>query len=135
MTTTDARDGIQLKPFLLLAGAHLLTDAYSIALSPLLPLLVKKLHLSLTLAGMLASVFAISSSLLQPVYGMLSDRFNSRIFILLGPLAPGLCMSSLGVAPNFWVLALLLLLAGIGPAAFHPQAAATAGRLSGSRKG
>lgn len=132
---TGSQDTINLKAFLLLSGAHLLTDAYQIALSPLLPLLVNKLSLSLTLAGMLASIFSFSSSLLQPFYGMLSDRFNSRFFIILGPLATGIGMSCLGIAPSFTVVAILLLLSGIGPAAFHPQAAATAGRLSGSRKG
>jgi FSR family fosmidomycin resistance protein-like MFS transporter len=44
-------------------------------------------------------------------------------------------MGLLGVAPNVVVLGLLLLLAGIGAAAFHPQAVAAAGTVSGSRKG
>jgi MFS family permease len=47
-------------------------------------------------------VFA--GSVLQPVYGYLSDRFHSRMFSVLAPLVAGIMISSLGLAPNFAIL-------------------------------
>jgi FSR family fosmidomycin resistance protein-like MFS transporter len=114
---------------------HFLNDCYGSFFAPILPLLIDKLSLSLALASGLASIPSITSSVFQPLYGMASDRIRGRFFILMGPLLSIVCMGLIGVAPNVVLLGLLLLLAGIGAAAFHPQAVAAAGTVSGSRKG
>lgn len=127
-----------MKPFLtprlaLLALAHFTSDAYSSFFSPLLPLLVVKLHLSLTLVGTLVALASVSSSFGQPLYGYLSDRLHRPWFVAFGPLIAALFMSSIGLAPNFGVLVALLMLGGMGVAAFHPQAAVLAGEVSSRR--
>jgi FSR family fosmidomycin resistance protein-like MFS transporter len=114
---------------------HFLNDCYSAFLAPLLPLLISKLSLSLTTASGLAAIPALASSVFQPLYGMASDRVQGRLFMLLGPAVTVICMSFIGLVSHVAVLGLLLLLAGIGTAAFHPQAVAAAGAASGERKG
>ena len=114
---------------------HFLNDCYSSFFSPILPLLIEKLSLSLAVASGLAAIPSITSSIFQPLYGMASDRIRGRLFILLGPLLSILSMGLIGIAPNAVTLGILLLLAGIGGAAFHPQAVSAAGAVSGSRKG
>jgi FSR family fosmidomycin resistance protein-like MFS transporter len=114
---------------------HFVNDCYSAFLAPILPLLIAKFSLSLTAASSLAAIPSITSSVFQPLYGMASDRLQGRFFILLGPALSVVCMSLLGVAPNAAILGFLLLCAGIGSAAFHPQAVAAAGAASGTRKG
>lgn len=114
---------------------HFLNDCYASFLTPLLPLLISHLSLSLTMASGLAAIPAITSSICQPLYGMASDRVQGRLFMLLGPVLTIICMSSIGLAPNAVLLGVLLLFAGIGTAAFHPQAVAVAGSASGDRKG
>jgi FSR family fosmidomycin resistance protein-like MFS transporter len=114
---------------------HFLNDCYGSFFAPILPLLIEKLSLSLSLASGLAAIPSITSSVFQPLYGMASDRVRGRFFILMGPLLSIVSMGLLGVAPNAVLLGMLLLLAGIGAAAFHPQAVAAAGTVSGHRKG
>ena len=117
----------------LLAVAHCSIDAYSSFFSPLLPLLVHKLNLSLTLVGTLVALASLSSSFSQPLFGLLSDRVRRPWFVAFGPLTAALLMSSIGLAPSFGALAALLVLAGVGVGAFHPQAAALASSLGERR--
>jgi MFS family permease len=96
-----------MKPFLtprlaLLALAHFTSDAYSSFFSPLLPLLVVKLHLSLTLVGTLVALASVSSSFGQPLYGYISDRLHRPYFVAFGPLIAALFMSSIGLASACW---------------------------------
>ncbi len=117
----------------LLALAHFTIDAYSSFFSPLLPLLVAKLDLSLTRVGTLVALASLSSSFAQPLFGLIGDRLRRPWFIAFGPLTAALFMSGIGMAPGYASLVALLMLGGIGVAAFHPQAAALAGELSPRR--
>jgi FSR family fosmidomycin resistance protein-like MFS transporter len=110
----------------MLAFAHLAIDAYSSFFSPLLPLLVAKLGLSLTMVGGLVALASITSSFGQPLFGLVSDRLHRPWFVAFGPIVAAVFMSAIGLAHNYATLATLLLLAGVGVAAFHPQAAALA---------
>ena len=106
--------------------AHFFIDLYSAALGTFQPLLVDKLHISLTQAGALGGLLVFSSSVLQPAYGYLSDRFHSRMFSVLAPAVAGIFISLLGVATSFGWVAALVLLGGCGVASFHPQATSRA---------
>ncbi|HEY7727484.1 MAG TPA: MFS transporter [Candidatus Eisenbacteria bacterium] len=117
----------------LLTVGHLTIDSYSSFFSPLLPLLVQKLHLSLTLVGTLVALASVTSSFSQPVFGLLSDRLRRPWFVAFGPLLAAVFMSGLGLAPSYPALVALLLLAGVGVAAFHPQAAVLASSVSPRR--
>jgi len=112
---------------------HLTIDAYSSFFSPLLPLLVVKLHLNLMLVGTLVALASVGSSFSQPVFGLLSDRMSRPWFVALGPLVAAVFMSGLGLAPTYVSLVALLMLAGLGVAAFHPQAAVLASEVSPRR--
>jgi MFS transporter, FSR family, fosmidomycin resistance protein len=108
---------------ILLSIGHLAVDLYSSALGALQPLLVAKLGLSLTQAGILGGLL-VFSAITQPFYGYLSDRLNTRLFAALGPAVAGIFISCLGIAPSYgWLLALVWL-GGAGIAMFHPQASA-----------
>ncbi|HME07478.1 MAG TPA: MFS transporter [Bryobacteraceae bacterium] len=110
----------------LFSVGHFCIDMYSSALGTFQPLLGDKLGLTLTQAGLLGGLSVFSGSVVQPAYGYLSDRFQSRLFSALAPAVAGLFISALGLAPNFATLALLVFLGGAGIASFHPQASARA---------
>lgn len=112
---------------LLLALAHGVTDTYQSFLSPLLPRIMERLDLTVAGAAGLATVLSLSSSLLQPVMGHLSDRHDPRILLALGPLS-GVFLSLIGAAPSVTFLVVLLVLGGVGSAAFHPSGALAAAR-------
>lgn len=115
---------------LTLAAAHMGHDTYTAFLAPLLPLLIAKLSIPLAAAGILASIFR-AGSLMQPVIGAWADRTDPKYFVILTPTVTALCMSCLGLAPNYLALAVLLAIAGLSHAAFHPASAATVTEMSG----
>ena len=117
---------------ILFSFSHFFIDIYSGALGFFQPILVDKLGISLTAAGILGGALSLSASLMQPAYGYLSDRFGSRLFAALAPAVAGIFISSLGAAPTYpWLIAMVVL-GGAGIASFHPQASsrATAGMAS-----
>src|SRR6187397_1557342 len=97
----------------LLAFAHFTIDAYSSFFSPLLPLLVDRLHLSLTQVGGLVSLAAVSSSFSQPLYGWASDRLARPWFVAFGPVVAALFLSAIGLAPSYASLVALLMIGGM----------------------
>jgi MFS transporter, FSR family, fosmidomycin resistance protein len=131
----DKAGQMQRSRLALVTWGHFLNDCYGGFFAPILPLLIERLSLSLTMASGLASIASITSAVFQPLYGMASDRIRGRFFIVLGPLLSTVCMSLIGSVPNAVLLGCLLLLAGVGSSAFHPQAVAAAGTVSGERKG
>lgn len=115
------------------AVAHGLNDAYAAFVPPLLPRLMDRLGLSIALAATVAMTYSLASSLLQPLMGYLADRYGRRAFLVAGPLLSGVFTSLLGWAPTFSVLVLVLLLGGLGSAAFHPPGASYAVRVGEGR--
>jgi FSR family fosmidomycin resistance protein-like MFS transporter len=118
------------------AALHALNDAYTAFLPPLLPRIMGELDLSITLAAGLMTALSLGSSLAQPLMGRLADRRGRRALVVLGPMTTGVLLSLMGLAPGFWTLAALLVLGGLGSAAFHPPGASLAARVGqGGRSG
>lgn len=114
---------------LVVALAHGLNDAYAAFVPPLLPRIMDRLGLSIAMAATLAMAFSIASSLFQPLLGWMADRYGRRAFVVAGPLITGFFVSLIGQAPTFGALLALLLLSGLGSAAFHPPGASYAVRV------
>ncbi|MDQ6706230.1 MAG: MFS transporter [Acidobacteriota bacterium] len=113
-------------PLVLFSLGHFFVDLYSGSLGVLQPLILRQFGLSFTQAGILGGLLSFSSSVTQPLYGYLSDRFHSRLFTVLAPAVAGIFISTLGWASGFPMLLLMVFLAGAGMASFHPQAASNA---------
>ena len=78
-----------LKKSAIFSLGHFMTDIYPAFLPPLLPLLMDKFQLSFTRASFLGMILSFSSSLTQPIFGYLSDKFGGRKFMIMGPLVAG----------------------------------------------
>ena len=117
-----------------IVGGHFVNDTFTSFTAPLLPLLIEKMSLSLTLAGSLWS-FTQLPALLNPFIGYLADRVSLRYLVIFSPAVTVTAMSLLGLAPNYVTLALLLLLAGLGTAAFHAPSPPMVARVAGRRLG
>jgi MFS transporter, FSR family, fosmidomycin resistance protein len=120
---------------LLLAATHFIVDGYGNILAPLLPLLIPNLGLSLFAAGTLTMCFQLANSVSQLAFGHLADRWRPRVLLLVGPILSVTVLPLIGLAPNPYVLALVLVLGGLGGAAFHPPAAALVHQHSGAQRG
>lgn len=114
--------------------AHMLNDWYMNYIQTLLPFMVAA-GLSVSKGAFLVSAFSVTSSLLQPVTGYLVDQKNQRWPVYLGTLWMAVLLSLVGIIGNYPLLFLTVALAGIGTAAFHPQASAMVTAVSGEKKG
>ena len=110
-------------------------DAYGNMYAPLLPLLIPQLGLSLKTVGVLAMCYQLASSVSQLGFGTLADRWRPRVLLMAGPILSVVVLSAVGTATSVGMLAALLLVGGLGGAAFHPPAAALVHVVSGDRKG
>jgi FSR family fosmidomycin resistance protein-like MFS transporter len=117
-----------------LSAGHLATDFANGALPALLPFLVKKFDLSYTLAGVVILSWAVSSSVIQPAFGLWSDRRGAIWLLPAGLAAGGVGIGLAAVAPSYWTMLLLVLLSGIGTAAYHPEGSKFAAYVSGRRR-
>jgi MFS transporter, FSR family, fosmidomycin resistance protein len=100
---------------------HFTGDFYSSFISPLFPLFVAKLGLSLAQVGVIAGVSRLLAFIVQPSVGYLADRYQTRGFILFGLLMPVVFIPLSGIAPTFWVLLILIAAGSIGSSMFHPS--------------
>jgi MFS transporter, FSR family, fosmidomycin resistance protein len=116
----------------LLSAAHFIMDSYSSFLFQLLPLLAVKLKLTPAQAGLIPPVLTIASSLMQPVYGVIADRYLKRAMVVFGPLMAAVFLSALGTADSLAMLLALAIAGGIGVGIFHPQGAALVARVATS---
>ncbi|MHB8842779.1 MAG: MFS transporter [Candidatus Aquicultor sp.] len=122
------------KILFLLSLAHLVTDINQGAVPALLPFMKEALGLSYTAAGMVLLASNLTSSIIQPIFGFFSDRRPKVWLIPLGVLVAGLGIGLSGLSPNYGVLLLLVVLGGLGVAAFHPEGFKTAHFFIGQNK-
>ena len=120
--------------FLIMAG-HLVVDLSQNILPVILPIQKAAFNLTYSQAGLVAAMLNVTSSMIQPIFGLISDRWKTDWFIGLGVLWTALLMGVSGLAPTYPLLLLSVTLAGFGTAAFHPRASMTANYLSGTRRG
>jgi FSR family fosmidomycin resistance protein-like MFS transporter len=113
-------------------AAHFTNDMYGNFLPALLPLLADIHHLTLGRAGFLISLYTVTGSLLQPLFGYLADSGRLRPVSAAGLALAGLGAGSLGLAPTYAALVLLTMIQGMGTAAFHPQSSSLVHGFSGS---
>lgn len=126
--------GFELSKVLPIAGAHFVHDIYTAGIPALLPVLIEKLSLSLTMAGTL-SMFMQLPALFTPFIGYLADRVSLRYFVIFAPALTATLIGSLGFAESYGGIVLLLLATGISIAIFHAPAPAMIARVSGNKVG
>jgi FSR family fosmidomycin resistance protein-like MFS transporter len=121
------------KKLSVLTLGHLATDMNQGALPALLPFLIAKHNFSYSTAASLMLAFTLISSLVQPIFGHLADRWNKSWLIPIGMLMAGGCLALSGLAQNYFLLLGVIALSGIGSAIFHPEAARRVNLYSGNK--
>src|SRR5213593_1578570 len=104
---------------LLMAATHVMVDGYGSIYAPLLPLLIPRLGLTLAAAGTLTMLFQLAASVAQVGFGHLADRWRPRALITIGPVVAVSVLSLVGLATTRLALAAILIVGGLGAAAFH----------------
>ncbi|MBE7704472.1 MAG: MFS transporter [Cyanobacteria bacterium SIG29] len=105
-----------------LSIGHFIIDSYSGFLNPIMPFIAAKIGITMAIATVLISISNLTSSLSQPFFGYIADKWQRRFFIFWGMLMASVFLSFLGISNNIFVLALCIILGHMGVAFFHPQA-------------
>ena len=113
---------------------HFSIDLYAGAMPVVLAALAGSMRLSFEQIGLVSALYTLCSSVSQPFFGYLSDRYGGRGFASVGLVWMSLLQGAIGFVPDFNTLLWLAPLAGFGSAAFHPQGASSANIASGERK-
>ena len=111
---------------------HGVVDSYSGFINPILPFIVANIGSTLGAATCALSVSQIFSSMMQPFFGFIADKWRKRFFIFWGAVLASIFMSLTGLVQNIWQLALCLIIGGLGVGFYHPQATGFVARYSGS---
>lgn len=114
---------------------HCVVDWFSNSLAPLIPLLIPRLGLTLAGAGTLAMIFQLASSVAQVLFGDMADRGRARQMLWLGGLVTVGCLGLVALCQTWTQLVVVLVIGGLGVAAFHPAGAMLAHRYSQGRPG
>ena len=123
------------KKILLLSLGHLSCDVNGGALPAVLPFLRASYGLSYQATGGLMFAYSCLSSIIQPLFGWLSDRFSKPWFIPLGVLLAGCGLAAVGFMRDYWAIFAAIAVSGVGAALFHPEGARYANKVSGQSKG
>ena len=104
----------------LIATGHFLSHFYILVLPPLFPLLRGEYGVSYTALGLALAVLNGTTALTQAPVGFLVDRFGARNILIGGLALFALATALIGLFPTYPALILLMVLAGLGNAVFHP---------------
>jgi FSR family fosmidomycin resistance protein-like MFS transporter len=132
--SSDQPRSFQTKQVLLVSAAHAFHDIFSGFVAPLLPLLIKRMSLSLTAAGGLIVVQRVPS-LFNPLLGFVVDRLPLRPFVVFAPAITALAMCSMGWVRSWSGLAALLFVSGISLTLIHVPGPVMIAAYAGHRLG
>lgn len=104
----------------LICTAHFFSHFYLLALPPIFPLIRADFGVSNALLGLLITAFSIASGSAQYLMGVLVDRIGAKPVLIGGLTLISGSVALMGLAPSYWVLLILAILAGFGNSVFHP---------------
>jgi FSR family fosmidomycin resistance protein-like MFS transporter len=128
------REGIDRRAMVALSGGHLAVDFASGSVPALIPFLTDRFGLSYALAALLLLASTASSSLVQPLFGLWSDRRGALWLIPGGTILAAVGVGLAAVSPVYPLTLVLVLAGGLGVAAFHPEGAKYAAYASGRKR-
>lgn len=118
----------------LLSFGHMITDVSNGAVPAMMLYMRDEFALTYTQAGTIILVASLSSSVIQPLFGLYSDKASIPWLMPLGIGMATLGLSLAGVMPSYYLVLAAIFFCGLGVAAFHPEGSKTVNFAAGSRK-
>jgi FSR family fosmidomycin resistance protein-like MFS transporter len=100
--------------------AHGANEFFSVALPPIIPLLVNDLGISYAQAGFLLTIFFVMYSIFQLPAGMLADRIGKKRLLVVGLGGMSGAIALAATAESYETLLVAQAIAGISGSTFHP---------------
>jgi MFS family permease len=104
----------------LVGAAHFLSHFFQLALPLCFPLLRDALGVPYVALGFLMTLFYGASGIGQTLAGFAVDRFGAPRILVGGLALVGAAIALAGLAPSYWALMPVAVLAGLGNSVFHP---------------
>ncbi|MFI8962931.1 MFS transporter [Streptomyces sp. NPDC053493] len=117
----------------LLSVGHACVDVYQGAVASLIPFFVAERDYGYAVASGLVLAASLLSSVVQPVFGVLTDRWAMPWLLPAGTLLGGAGIALSGVAGSYGLTLAFVAVSGIGVAAYHPESARLARLASRGR--
>lgn len=114
--------------------AHLCNDLLQALIPAIYPLLKANYQLSFAQIGMITFCYQVSSSLLQPVVGMYTDKYPKPYSQIVGMAFTFLGIVTLAYAMNYYWILFAVFLVGVGSSIFHPESSRVAFLASGGKR-
>ncbi len=111
--------------YIILSMGHMVTDFAPGSILIIMTHMKEIMELNYTQTTIIFLIIELTSSFMQPIFGMLVDK---KKMMWLIPVAISLsigAISLVGLIKNYYLLLFIIFLSGIGVAAFHPQASKT----------
>jgi FSR family fosmidomycin resistance protein-like MFS transporter len=118
-----------------LATGHLWADFLQGAIPALLPFLIAERGYSYAAAGALVLASSVGSSLIQPLFGVASDRLALPWLMPAGLAIGGTGLALVGLTESYAATVAAVAVSGLGVAAFHPEGARYANYVSRAQRG
>lgn len=125
---------MNLPVLVLLSLGHMVTDIHQGAVPALMLYLRDAFGLSYAQVGTIILVSSLSSSVVQPLFGLSSDRTTMPWLMPLGILMATLGVSLAGIMPHYYLILAAVFISGLGVASYHPEGSKTAHFAAGSKK-
>lgn len=119
----------------LLGVSHMFNDTLQSVISAVYPLLKDSLLLTFTQIGIITLVFQLSSSLFQPIVGMITDKKPQPYSLPVGMAFTMLGILTLAYANSMAMVLVAVFFTGLGSSIFHPEASRLAYMASGGKHG
>ena len=104
-----------------LSAGHFMVDWYASVLVPLYPFITAKLGISLSFISTIIALGHMLSSMLQPLFGYISDKLRHRTFMFWGLIIASVFIPLTVVSDTARFLSVFLIFGMCGNALFHPQ--------------
>lgn len=131
---TSALDDMDRRSIGVLSAGHACVDVCQGAVPALLPFLISRRGYSYSEATSLVLVMTFASSMLQPLFGHLTDRRSISWLLPGGILLGGAGIATVGLVHSFGLTLVAVAIAGLGVGAYHPEGARNANYVAGTRR-
>ena len=118
----------------LLSLGHFVVDLNQGSLPAFLPFLKTAHQLSYSAVATIVLAANVASSIVQPMFGYFADQTARRWMLPASVLLTGGGFALMGLAPGYAALLGLVVVMGLGVAAYHPEAYKTATGVAGAKK-
>lgn len=117
------------------SAVHMLNDSMQVVVSALFPIFKDSLQLTYAQIGWITFTLNMTSSVMQPVVGLWSDKRPTPWLLIAGMTSSMLGVAVLAFAPHFWIVLLAVICIGLGSAVFHPEGSRVVYLAAGQKRG